>query len=77
MPTRLKAFATALLFLLTAAVSTDPIPVDWPMVAKIREEGLQHSKVMDYEELHDRRAGSAPHPLPGHEARRRPGCRAN
>ena len=49
MPTRYKAFATALLLLLTAAVTSDPIPVDWPMVAKIREEGLQHSKVMDYE----------------------------
>src|SRR5512140_1213817 len=49
MPTRMKAFATALLLLLTTAATTDPISVDWPMVAKIREEGLQHSRVMEFE----------------------------
>lgn len=49
MPIRLKIIATAALLLLTAATSIDPIPVDWVMVAKIREEGLQRSRVMDYE----------------------------
>lgn len=38
---------TALTLLLTAA--SDPVPVDWVMVAKIREEGLQRSQVMEYE----------------------------
>ena len=49
MPRRLTPLAAALLLLLTAAVSSDTVPVDWAMVAKIREEGLQHSQVMDYE----------------------------
>lgn len=37
------------LVLLTLGFSGDPDPVDWVMVAKIREEGLQRSQVMDYE----------------------------
>jgi len=41
--------AALLLVLLTAASSGGTDPVDWAMVAKIREEGLQRSKVMDYE----------------------------
>ena len=49
MPTRLRPIVTALLLLLTAAFSFDTVPVDWAMVAKIREEGLQHSRVMDFE----------------------------
>jgi hypothetical protein len=48
MLTRLRPLATALLLVLTAALSFD-VPVDWVMVAKIREEGLQHSRVMDTE----------------------------
>ena len=36
--------------LLTSSVAfTIPSLVDWAMVARIREEGLQHSKVMEYE----------------------------
>lgn len=49
MPRLLRPVATALLLVATATAATDPVPVDWPMVAKIREEGLQRSKVMDYE----------------------------
>jgi hypothetical protein len=39
----------AALFLATAAFVADPVPIDWAMVARIREEGLQHSQVMDIE----------------------------
>lgn len=61
MPTRPFHLAAASLVLLTAATSVQPlpsaqpvpaaqtVPVDWAMVAKIREEGLQHSRVMDLE----------------------------
>ncbi len=49
MSTPFKPLAAALLLLVTAAGSPGPYPVDWPMVAKIREQGLQHSQVMDYE----------------------------
>lgn len=49
MPRLLRPVATALLLVATATAATDPVPVDWPMVARIREEGLQRSKVMDYE----------------------------
>jgi len=49
MPNRLSALATTLLLGLTAAVPSDTVPVDWAMVAKIREEGLQRSQVMEYE----------------------------
>lgn len=50
MPTRLRPIVTALLLLLlTTAFSFDTVPVDWAMVARIREEGLQHSRVMDFE----------------------------
>ncbi len=49
MSKRLRPLATALLLLLTAAVRSDTVPVDLVMVAKIREEGLQHSQVMEFE----------------------------
>jgi len=45
---RYRPFAAAL-FLATAAFVADPVPIDWAMVARIREEGLQHSQVMDIE----------------------------
>ena len=47
---RRPAAALAVLLLATAAAppSTD-VPIDWQMVARIREEGLQRSRVMDYE----------------------------
>jgi len=48
MPTRIRPLATILLLVLAAATG-DTVPVDWAMVAKIREEGLQHSQVMEYE----------------------------
>jgi carboxypeptidase Q len=48
MPTRLRPLATALA-LATSAFASGPVPVDWAMVAKIREEGLQHSRVADLE----------------------------
>ncbi|MHB1095535.1 MAG: M20/M25/M40 family metallo-hydrolase [Gemmatimonadaceae bacterium] len=43
------AVTAALLLLTTAAVPSGSVTVDWAMVAKIREEGLQHSRVMDFE----------------------------
>ncbi len=49
MSTRLRPLAVALLVLVTAAVRSDPSPVDLVMVAKIREEGLQRSQVMEFE----------------------------
>lgn len=49
MRTRLRPLATALLLVLTAAIAADPVPIDWPMVARIRAEGLQRSRVMDFE----------------------------
>lgn len=49
MPIRFRPAALALLLLLTAGFSGDPEPVDWVMVAKIREEGLQRSQVMNFE----------------------------
>ena len=49
MPTRLRPIVTVLLLLLAAAFSFDTVPVDREMVARIREEGLQHSRVMDFE----------------------------
>ena len=47
---RRPAAVVAVLLLATAATprSTD-VPLDWEMVARIREEGLQRSRVMDYE----------------------------
>jgi carboxypeptidase Q len=39
----------ALPLLLVVTAFADPVPIDWPMVARIREEGLQHSRVMDLE----------------------------
>lgn len=38
------------LLLSTAAMTGDSPQIDWAMVARIREEGLQHSRVMEYEE---------------------------
>ena len=46
---RARPLVTAALLLLTAFVSIDPVPVDLAMVAKIREEGFQRSRVMDME----------------------------
>ena len=48
MTTSLRPLAAALV-LATAAFSAGPVPVDWAMVARIREEGLQRSRVMDLE----------------------------
>jgi carboxypeptidase Q len=41
--------AVAALTLLTAATPSGTATVDWAMVARIREEGLQRSRVMDFE----------------------------
>lgn len=41
--------AAALAICLLGGLAAGPDPVDWAMVAKIREEGLQRSRVMDYE----------------------------
>lgn len=49
MRTRIRSSATFLLLLLTAGFTGGPEPVDWVMVARIREEGLQRSQVMNYE----------------------------
>ena len=49
MLTRFRPVAAAALVLLAAAIPANSGPVDWPMVAKIREEGLQRSRVMDLE----------------------------
>ncbi len=46
---RTRTLAVAALLLLTAAVRHDGDPVDPVMVARIREEGLQRSQVMEYE----------------------------
>ena len=45
----LRPAAALLLLCIAAARPLDPVPVDWVMVATIREEGLQRSRVMDYE----------------------------
>jgi carboxypeptidase Q len=44
-----RAVLVALLTVLVAGLSARQAGVDWPMVAKIREEGLQRSRVMDLE----------------------------
>ena len=49
MTIRPKHLSVLLLALLTAAGPIGTNAVDWAMVAKIREEGLQRSRVMDYE----------------------------
>jgi len=49
MPNRFPTLALTLVLGLTAAIPGDTVPVDWAMVAKIREEGLQRSQVMEYE----------------------------
>lgn len=41
--------SAALPIALVALLAADPVPIDWEMVARIREEGLQHSQVMEYE----------------------------
>lgn len=41
--------ASVLVMTALAGVTADPVPVDWAMVARIREEGLQRSRVMEYE----------------------------
>lgn len=46
---RISRGATVLLTAGLLSAATDPVPVDWAMVARIREEGLQRSRVMDYE----------------------------
>jgi hypothetical protein len=46
---RVRRIACGLLLVLTAAVQGYQVPVDEAMVARIREEGLQRSHVMDYE----------------------------
>jgi hypothetical protein len=47
---RRPAAVLAVLLLATAAMPQSVgVPVDWEMVARIREEGLQRSRVMDYE----------------------------
>ena len=49
-PLRRSAAVLAVLLLATAAVPQGTQgPVDWEMVARIREEGLQRSRVMEYE----------------------------
>ena len=48
MPLPLKPLALALLALVATPLAPAP-GVDWVMVAKIREEGLQHSEVMEFE----------------------------
>jgi hypothetical protein len=48
MLTTLRSAGTALL-LATAAFAADPVPIDWETVARIREEGLQRSRVADLE----------------------------
>ena len=49
MPKGISTFATALLVLLSTGASHGTQPADEAMVAKIREEGLQHSQVMEFE----------------------------
>ena len=46
---RLTTLAAAGLLAVTTTALTPAPDVDWAMVAKIREEGLQRSRVMDYE----------------------------
>lgn len=46
---RAKPMRLSALLLVLVTAFADPVPVDWAMVARIREEGLQHSRVMDFE----------------------------
>ena len=46
---RLTTLAAAALVAVSTAAFTPAPDVDWAMVAKIREEGLQRSRVMDFE----------------------------
>lgn len=49
MPTRAHRLVLSLLLLSTLGLTGGPPTVDWVMVARIREEGLQRSQVMNYE----------------------------
>lgn len=49
MPTHRTRRLLPILLLGSLALTGAPPAVDWAMVAKIREEGLQHSQVMNYE----------------------------
>ena len=49
MSARATILATTALLLFPAAVAPDPVSIDWAMVARIREEGLQRSQVMAFE----------------------------
>jgi len=46
---RLRRFGRCSILLATVAFASDPVAIDWAMVAKIREEGLQRSRVADLE----------------------------
>jgi len=47
--TRLASILSLAAPVALVAAFTQAVPVDWPMVARIREEGLQRSRVMEYE----------------------------
>ena len=49
MPIRRRLLAASLPVLLTAAIATNTAAIDPVVVAKIREEGLQRSQVMEFE----------------------------
>ena len=49
MHTRFRPVAIGALVVLSASAFTQAVSVDWATVARIREEGLQRSKVMEYE----------------------------
>lgn len=49
MSARATMLATTALLLFPMAVAPDPVFIDWAMVARIREEGLQRSQVMEFE----------------------------
>jgi hypothetical protein len=49
MSARASILATTALLLVPVAAAPDPVFIDWAMVARIREEGLQRSQVMEFE----------------------------
>ena len=49
MHARIRLIALAALVLVSASAFTQAVAVDWATVARIREEGLQRSRVMEYE----------------------------